>query len=192
MNEAGDFRLLLASRYPLVIAAVDDENRFMEVLHKAAGDLGLPVWTWTATKGLTREGQHAQYGTTDPAQGFVSELPAPGVFLFADFHHAVQDPGLVRRVKEFSQRKRPGQTLVLTGPRADIFRLHLARRERDPATFGVAELADASDDFSGAEIEAAVVRPCTAPTAPAGSSRRRMCSRSSGRPSRWPARGPKT
>jgi ATP-dependent 26S proteasome regulatory subunit len=118
MNEAGDLRLLLASRYPLVIATVDDETRFIQVLANAAQALGLAVWTWTATKGLVREGQPSQYGTTDPGRAldFVAEVPAPGVFLFADFHHAVREPALVRRVKEFAQRRRSGQTLVLTGP----------------------------------------------------------------------------
>ena len=41
--------------------------------------------------------------------------------------------------------------------RAAIFRLHLARRSEDPARFDLDQLAEASDGFSGAEIEAAVV-----------------------------------
>jgi len=40
--------------------------------------------------------------------------------------------------------------------RADIFRVHIARRGRDPRSFDLEELAQASDGFSGAEIEAAV------------------------------------
>ncbi|MBO3277579.1 AAA family ATPase [Pseudomonas schmalbachii] len=41
--------------------------------------------------------------------------------------------------------------------RGDIFRIHLVRRELDPAQFDLAELAQASDGFSGAEIEQVVV-----------------------------------
>ena len=41
--------------------------------------------------------------------------------------------------------------------RAQIFRLHLARRGEDPAKFDLDQLAAASDGFSGAEIEQAVV-----------------------------------
>ena len=41
--------------------------------------------------------------------------------------------------------------------RGDIFRIHLARRELDPAMFDLAALAHASAGFSGAEIEQAVV-----------------------------------
>jgi SpoVK/Ycf46/Vps4 family AAA+-type ATPase len=41
--------------------------------------------------------------------------------------------------------------------RAEIFRIHLARRELEVAGFDLAQLAAACDGFSGAEIEQAVV-----------------------------------
>ena len=41
--------------------------------------------------------------------------------------------------------------------RAQIFRLHLARRGEDPARFDLDALAESADGFSGAEIEQAVV-----------------------------------
>ncbi|MOA09091.1 ATP-dependent zinc metalloprotease FtsH 4 [compost metagenome] len=41
--------------------------------------------------------------------------------------------------------------------RAEIFRIHLARRELDPVHFDLHQLTTASDGFSGAEIEQAVV-----------------------------------
>ncbi|NWL75905.1 ATPase [Pseudomonas taiwanensis] len=41
--------------------------------------------------------------------------------------------------------------------RAEIFRIHLVRRELDPAQFDLHQLVAASDGFSGAEIEQAVV-----------------------------------
>jgi len=41
--------------------------------------------------------------------------------------------------------------------RGDIFRIHLARREIDPAPFDLSGLAQASDGFTGAEIEQVVV-----------------------------------
>ena len=40
--------------------------------------------------------------------------------------------------------------------RRDIFRVHLAKRGRDPQAFDLEQLAEAADGFSGAEIEAAV------------------------------------
>jgi SpoVK/Ycf46/Vps4 family AAA+-type ATPase len=41
--------------------------------------------------------------------------------------------------------------------RAEIFRLHLARRGEDPARFDLAALATSAGGFSGAEIEQAIV-----------------------------------
>jgi SpoVK/Ycf46/Vps4 family AAA+-type ATPase len=41
--------------------------------------------------------------------------------------------------------------------RAQVFGIHLARRKRSPETFDLDALADASKDFSGAEIEEAVI-----------------------------------
>jgi len=47
----------------------------------------------------------------------------------------------------------------LPGPdaRREIFRIHLKRRNQDPAAFDLAALAAASEGYSGAEIEAAVL-----------------------------------
>lgn len=41
--------------------------------------------------------------------------------------------------------------------RTDIFTIHLKKRERDPAAFDIALLAQLSDGYSGAEIEQAVI-----------------------------------
>ncbi len=41
--------------------------------------------------------------------------------------------------------------------RAEIFRIHLAKRKRDPSSFDIDSFAAASDGFSGAEIEQAII-----------------------------------
>ena len=41
--------------------------------------------------------------------------------------------------------------------RAEIFRIHLAKRDLDPSLFDLASLAAAANDFTGAEIEEAIV-----------------------------------
>lgn len=41
--------------------------------------------------------------------------------------------------------------------RSEILRIHLAKRHRDPDGFELAKLSDASQDFSGAEIEQAII-----------------------------------
>ena len=41
--------------------------------------------------------------------------------------------------------------------RAEVFRIHLSKRGRDPENYDVAALVEASGDFSGAEIEEAII-----------------------------------
>lgn len=41
--------------------------------------------------------------------------------------------------------------------RADIFKIHLTKRDRDPKAFDIEAMVAASDGFSGAEIEQAIV-----------------------------------
>ncbi|HEX9124491.1 MAG TPA: AAA family ATPase [Actinomycetota bacterium] len=122
MDTTGDLRLLLASRHTLIVAEMQDEQRFMQILRRAADAAGIPVWTWTVTKGLARDLHDPQMATTDPrkALDFIASLTDPGVFVLADVHVAFGDPVVIRRIKEIGQQGRTGQTLVLTGPRSRI------------------------------------------------------------------------
>ncbi len=115
MDNTADLQVLLGSSYPLIVATARDERRLLRIVRRAAAHRGLPVWTWSATRGLAREGLAGQYGTTDPrhALDWVAALDDPGVFVFADL--AFDDPLVVRHLKELAQRARPGQTLVVTG-----------------------------------------------------------------------------
>ncbi|MBI4496634.1 MAG: AAA family ATPase [Chloroflexi bacterium] len=61
---------------------------------------------------------------------------------------------------EQTRQGRFGQIVFVDLPtpedRADIFRVHIAKRGRDPLAFELEQLAEAANGFSGAEIEAAV------------------------------------
>jgi ATP-dependent 26S proteasome regulatory subunit len=94
----------------------------MALLEQAAGALQLPVWAWSATRGLARSGQAPQYSTEDPGKAiaFVAEISEPGVFVFADFSTFLQNPVVVRQVKELAQAATRGQTVVLTGSRPEV------------------------------------------------------------------------
>jgi hypothetical protein len=118
MDNAADLRVLFGSAYPLVFAATRDEGRFMALLRAEANKAGLPVWMWTAAHGLARDGFDPQYGTRNlvTALAFVADLSDPGVFVFADAHPALEDPVVVRAVKDAAGAVDPGQTILLTGP----------------------------------------------------------------------------
>ncbi len=118
MDGTEDLRILLASKYPLVIAEMRDEQRFLQILRVAAGTLGVPLWMWSVTRGLCRDGGEPTYGTVNVMKAFefMDELSGPGVFVFADAGAVLQDPVALRRIKEFAQAAAPGRTVILTGP----------------------------------------------------------------------------
>jgi hypothetical protein len=122
VDTSADLRVLLASQYPLLLVAARDEQRFLDLLRQAAGGLGLPVWVWSAASGLARDGHEAMYGTADArrALAFVADLTDPGVFVFTDAHHPLQDPVTLRAVKDAAGRAERGQTLVLSAPRMEV------------------------------------------------------------------------
>ena len=122
VDNTPDLQVLLASQYPLIYAEARDEERLMAMVRRAATAAGAPVWTWSVTRGLARDGMEAQYQTQDPARAFdfVDATTGPGVFLFADVHHALENPAVVRRIKEIAQRATPGRTVILAAPSRTI------------------------------------------------------------------------
>jgi hypothetical protein len=94
MDTAVDLGVLLASHYPLLMAEERDEQRFLELLRRAAREKGLPVWTWSSVRGLARDGSSPQYQTVDPVKAlkFVSAVEDPGVFVFLDAHPRWTNP----------------------------------------------------------------------------------------------------
>ena len=122
MDGIRDLRLLLASRHPLIVARMDDETRFMSFARRAADLCGYPVWTWSVTLGLARDGNASQVDTQEPkkALAFVRQLQAPGVFVFHDLLPHLEDPVVVRHLKEFALAERVGQTILITGPDATV------------------------------------------------------------------------
>ncbi|MDH3539179.1 MAG: AAA family ATPase [Acidimicrobiia bacterium] len=122
MDNTADLRVLLGSRHPLLFVETQDEERFLALLRDAAWDLDVPVWTWTATRGLSRDEKDPQYGTRDPTRAleWIKYLDQPAIFVFADIHPHLDDAQVVRAVKELAQLARRGQTIVLTTPSRTI------------------------------------------------------------------------
>jgi len=119
-----DLRLLVRSRFPLVYVETYDEERIEDRLIAIAVELDLPFWSWSVTDGLCRRGTDpAVAGTTDPALALhhIASLIAPGVYLLRDFHPFLEDPKIVRRLRELAQGfAGTWTTVVLCSPRLEI------------------------------------------------------------------------
>jgi SpoVK/Ycf46/Vps4 family AAA+-type ATPase len=110
------------------------------------------AFTGSQSSGVTDGGTTARvFGTF---LTWLSEKSAP-VFVVATANDVSQlPPELLRkgRLDEIFYVDLP-----LEEERADIFRIHLAKRHRNPEEFHLPALAAASPEFSGAEIEEAII-----------------------------------
>jgi ATP-dependent 26S proteasome regulatory subunit len=110
------------------------------------------AFTGSQSSGVTDGGTTARvFGTF---LTWLSEKKAP-VFVVATANDVSQlPPELMRkgRLDEIFYVDLP-----LEGERAEIFRIHLAKRNRNPEEFDLPALAIASPEFSGAEIEEAII-----------------------------------
>ncbi len=88
---------------PLTYVLTAEEQRVARVLGEVGRIMGgstpIPVWTWTLTEGLRRDGSAAEPGTTDGrrALDFVIAHAGTAIFHFRDFHNALRDSAEVRR-----------------------------------------------------------------------------------------------
>ena len=79
----------------------------------------------------------------------------PGVFVVATCNDRDGLPPELARKGRFDETFFVG--LPERGQRKEILRVQLARRQRDPGRFDLDRLAEVSERFSGAELEAALV-----------------------------------
>ncbi len=121
-DDLHDLGVLLDSSCPLVLAETVEEARCLAAIRTAAGHRGHAVWTWSATRGLVRDGGDRQYGTEDLATALESipTRPGPAVFVLADAHHHLDDPIAARHLREAVQALPEGSTIVVTAPDHDV------------------------------------------------------------------------
>jgi SpoVK/Ycf46/Vps4 family AAA+-type ATPase len=100
---AKSVREIFESGRPLTYILTAEEQRVGSVLREVArGPLGpepLPVWTWSLTEGMRRDGCAAEAGTATAraALDFIAAYPGPGIFHLKDFHEPLRDSSETRR-----------------------------------------------------------------------------------------------
>jgi SpoVK/Ycf46/Vps4 family AAA+-type ATPase len=118
--------LHVRARYPLLYLATWEEHRLDEVLTRLAESHGKSLVTWSITQGLRRQDAHqagATPGPKDPSEALaaVAQLTDPSLVVFKDFHPYLNDPVVVRNLRELSQQlKSSYTTLILVSPVVNI------------------------------------------------------------------------
>jgi SpoVK/Ycf46/Vps4 family AAA+-type ATPase len=137
----------------------ESERRLREALRQAEMMSPIILWVDEIEKGFASAASHSNDGGLSQRMfgtllTWMQEHSAP-VFLVATANNIdALPPELLRkgRFDEIFWVDLPG-----ADTRREIFAIHLAKRNRDPLRFDLVKLAEASDGYSGAEIEQAVI-----------------------------------
>lgn len=98
-----DLELLLKARYGLVLLETAEEERAATLLRHLADALELPLFTWTRTKGLRRDGVDGSvYGSTDPGKALahVEVSGFPAIYHFRGLGSYLGDDVVARRLAD--------------------------------------------------------------------------------------------
>ena len=96
---ARTIREILESGRPLTYIRSAEEQRVANVLCEVARALCAPVWTWSLTEGMRRDGSPAETGAESPraALDLIASYPDPAIFHLKDFHEPLRESADIRR-----------------------------------------------------------------------------------------------
>jgi len=126
VSDLHELETLVASRMPIIVVESREEPRVVDLFRRIALRRGLMLFRWTASEGLRRldeEGHPPQRIHSKPADALahILTLTRPGIFLLLDLHPFLDDPLVVRLLREIGQRGPDrSHTLVLVSPRLDL------------------------------------------------------------------------
>ncbi len=115
--------LLVRSRYALLYLLSHEEQRVERMLGEVASREGFALYRWRATNGLVRPDGELVPETRAPERVLrhVLGVPEAAFFVLNDFHGALQDPLVVRHLRDLepvlAARR---QALVLLSPQLEI------------------------------------------------------------------------
>jgi hypothetical protein len=112
MDRQRDLELVLRSRMPLIVIETRDEKRMLDLLRtitmSRASEGYLPLFRWTVTDGLQRLDieLEPQLHNSEPPEVLrhIRAVSKPGIYALLDFHHYVEDPVIIRLLKDICMR----------------------------------------------------------------------------------------
>jgi len=113
-----ELRLLIRARYPIIYLVSWEERRVERIVRRTASDLGKHVVVWTCSSGF----DPAEVKLSDATKPFqalshIVQVPEKSIFLLKDFHPFLEDPAVVRRMRDISFKlKTSFKTVIILSP----------------------------------------------------------------------------
>jgi SpoVK/Ycf46/Vps4 family AAA+-type ATPase len=121
-----DLDTLIRARYPLLYLVSWEEQRVDAIIEGLASAHGKSLYSWSIVRGLRRMGggrAPTTEGSKDPMEaiGAIEKLNEPSLVVLKDFHPYLNDPSVVRALRELAQHlKTTYTTVILLSPALNI------------------------------------------------------------------------
>lgn len=146
-STASDLRLLVQSFHPVVVVESLEEDRVSHLLVNLGHELLMPIFTWSATEGLCRDGdgRALDRATTEPlaALRYLQQLSRESIFFMKDMAPFLKDPATARQFREIAAEfMHTRSCLVLSGhaielpPEIDAMAVHFDLHMPTPEELG--------------------------------------------------------
>lgn len=123
MSDLQDLELIINSGTPLLFIESDDEKQVETLFERVAARLGRALLHWSVATGLKdlQANRLVRHATQEPAKALaeIAARATPSIYLFMDIHHWLEDPLILRLLKEVALGDSP-QTLALVSHTAEI------------------------------------------------------------------------
>lgn len=123
-TEQDELRLLLRSRFPIIVVETAEERRFLQVVENLANLDEVPLFTWSVVKGLAGMKVGSGISNTRELIDVIAHLtrsPQNGIFVFLDAQPFLDHPGVIRMIREIAfEHASTRQTLVFVGTRVEL------------------------------------------------------------------------
>jgi ATP-dependent 26S proteasome regulatory subunit len=113
-----ELALLINSRNPIVTVETSEEQRFLALLERVAVELGIPLFVWSVTAGLSRAGGAPLYNSDQPEQALtnIGTVQGDGIFLLKDFCRYCDNDRISRRLRDLADGFRTAhRSIVILG-----------------------------------------------------------------------------
>jgi hypothetical protein len=144
----GTLKVLIDSSAPIVVMETVEEVRAVRLVRVACASLNLATFEWSIASGMSRCGNEGNeplverkfpatgtgqdptdiaaqtiYNTREPAQvlGVLEGISVEAAFILKDFHRHMEDPVVVRRLRDVGQKfSKNRRTVIIVAPSIEM------------------------------------------------------------------------
>lgn len=112
-----EISVYIKARYPIVYLVTSEESRAEKLLERAGEINKKQCYFWSATEGYYNTGKFGKDNTPLNALNTIMDYADPGLFILKDFHHYLEEPLLIRKLRDIvSNLKKSYKTLFIISP----------------------------------------------------------------------------